>query len=100
MFKDFKTYQLAKKLYLHCQKLKLKSHMKNQLDRASLSIVLNIAEGSGKLSMKDRARFYQIALGSLRKTYAILDILNEINKLKDCEVLAAHLWKLIQNPGP
>jgi hypothetical protein len=34
-----------------------KAAAKDQLDRASTSIPLNIAEGSGKFSAKDRARF-------------------------------------------
>lgn len=100
MFNNFRSYQLAKELYQDCERIKAKSHIKNQLDRASLSVLLNLAEGSGKLSMKDRARFYQIALGSLRETYAILDVLRKNVLLQRCSTLAAHIWKLIQNPGP
>jgi four helix bundle protein len=35
--------------------------VKDQLDRASNSIVLNIAEGNGKYSQKDRCRFLDSA---------------------------------------
>jgi four helix bundle protein len=35
-----------------------KAAAKDQLDRASTSIPLNIAEGNGKFSVKDRARFF------------------------------------------
>ena len=45
-------------------KLPAKIAAKDQLDRASTSVPLNIAEGNGKFSMKDRARFFQMALGS------------------------------------
>jgi four helix bundle protein len=41
-----------------------KAAAKDQLDRASTSIPLNIAEGNGKFSGKDRARFLEIARGS------------------------------------
>ena len=41
-----------------------KAAAKDQLDRASTSIPLNIAEGNGKFSTSDRARFLQIARGS------------------------------------
>jgi len=34
---------------------------RDQLERASTSIPLNIAEGNAKASAKDRARFWQIA---------------------------------------
>src|SRR5947209_5171424 len=38
-----------------------KSAAKDQLDRASTSIPLNIAEGNGKFSARDRARFFEMA---------------------------------------
>lgn len=40
-------------------------YIKNQLGRASLSIMLNIAEGSTKFSDRDRRNFYIKARGSL-----------------------------------
>ena len=49
--------------------------VKDQLDRASTSIPLNIAEGNGKYSLKDRCRFFDIAHGSALECAAGLDIL-------------------------
>src|SRR5271157_3072524 len=49
--------------------------VKDQLDRASTSIPLNIAEGNGKYSPKDRCRFFDIAHGSALECAAGLDIL-------------------------
>ncbi len=40
-----------------------KHSVHNQLDRASTSITLNIAEGNGKSSPRDRSRFFDIARG-------------------------------------
>src|SRR5205809_3371110 len=53
----------------------VKAAAKDQLDRASTSIPLNIAEGNGKFSSRDRARFLEIARGSALECAACLDVL-------------------------
>jgi four helix bundle protein len=55
--------------------------VKDQLDRASTSIPLNIAEGNGKYSLKDRCRFFDIAHGSALECAAGLDVLVAKTKL-------------------
>lgn len=47
----------------------------DQLDRASTSIPLNIAEGNGKFTARDRCRFFDIARGSALECAACLDVL-------------------------
>src|SRR5881398_2802630 len=49
--------------------------VRDQLDRASTSIPLNIAEGNGKYTPKDRCRFFDIAHGSALECAAGLDTL-------------------------
>ena len=49
--------------------------VKDQLDRASTSIPLNLAEGNGKYAPKDRCRFFDIAHGSALECAAGLDVL-------------------------
>jgi four helix bundle protein len=48
---------------------------KDQLDPASTSLPLNIAEGNGKFSDADRSRFLEIARGSALECAACLDVL-------------------------
>src|SRR5437867_2071552 len=55
--------------------------VKDQLDRASTSIALNIAEGNGKYAPKDRCRFFDIAHGSALECAAGLDALVAKDKL-------------------
>ena len=53
----------------------VKASAKDKLDRASTSIPLNIAEGNGKFSNADRARFLEIARGSALECAACIDVL-------------------------
>ena len=49
--------------------------VRDQLDRVATSIALNIAEGNGKYSLKDRCRFLDTAHGSALECAAGLDLL-------------------------
>jgi four helix bundle protein len=49
--------------------------VKDQIDRASTSIPLNIAEGNGKFAIRDRCRFLDFARGSALECAACLDVL-------------------------
>ena len=51
-----------------------KGNLVQQIRRASLSVLLNIAEGSSKRSAQDRVRFYEIARASLVEVDAALDV--------------------------
>ena len=56
-------------------KLDAKAAVKDQLDRASTSVPLNIAEGNGKFAIRDRCRFLDFARGSALECAACLDVL-------------------------
>ena len=53
----------------------LHRHSRDQWLRAAQSVPLNIAEGNGKRSLKDRARYFDIARGSALECAAIQDVL-------------------------
>ncbi|HEY4477302.1 MAG TPA: four helix bundle protein [Candidatus Paceibacterota bacterium] len=52
-------------------------YIRDQLKRASTSIVINIAEGSGKFSKADKRKFYIIARGSVYESVSLLELIFE-----------------------
>ncbi len=73
----FDAYRLALAFRAHVVRwLPLKrAELSDQLDRASLSCALNIAEGAGRAG-RDQARHYAIARGSAFECLAVLDLLD------------------------
>jgi four helix bundle protein len=49
--------------------------IRDQLERATLGVVLNVAEGAGRRSAPDKRRFYEMARGSATETAALLDVI-------------------------
>lgn len=74
MHSEFRTLESAIEFAKVCHQLPIAKHLKDQLNRSSSSIALNLAEGSAKDSRADRYRCYRIALGSFREAEAILRI--------------------------
>ena len=83
-FVEWQVYKDAKKLFslLISVVKKLPKEYRyeigSQIIRAGLSVVLNIAEGSGKHSDAELNRFFDIALGSLFESFAAVDVLRDI----------------------
>lgn len=95
--RNFRTYQLAMELYKQGQTIKVVPHLRDQFNRSSLSVVLNLAEGEGKTTLKDRKKFYTIAMGSLREVQACLEIIEHKDLQAKASKLGGMLYKLIQN---
>lgn len=60
-----------------------KAYIADQLQRAALSIPLNIAEGAGEHSFSEKARFYRIAKRSATECASIFDVSNRLRLLDD-----------------
>ena len=79
------------------QKLPKSLSVIDQLDRASTSIALNIAEGNGKFTSADRCRFFDIARGSALESAVALDVLVSKARVSEEEILPGkgRLWSIV-----
>jgi four helix bundle protein len=75
VYQKAKVFNSETRNYLKTTKLDLTTV--DQLRRASLSIVLNIAEGSGRFSKADRRNFFIISRSSVFEVVAIYDVLKD-----------------------
>jgi four helix bundle protein len=88
-FEKLSVYQKAKLLNKEilnfCKNNSINPYIKNQLSRASISFVINIAEGSGKFSWPDKRNFYTISRGSIYECVSLFEIIKDNNKIEDSE---------------
>ncbi len=81
----YENLEVYKKAYTANQKVyrllkgnkSISGYAKDQVGRASLSIPLNIAEGSAKFTNKDRRNFYVTARGSTFECASLVSFLND-----------------------
>ena len=69
-----------------------------QMRSAVVSISSNIAEGSGRASKADKARFFQIAIGSASELESQLLVGQRLGILGDIESLVDHVDKVRRRP--
>jgi four helix bundle protein len=79
-FENLEVFNKAKKSHLEIkgflkEQKQIPRFYNDQLSRASLSVVLNIAEGSGRVTNNDRKHFYVIARGSIYETVALINLI-------------------------
>ena len=88
-FFDLRVYQESKLLVREVYDLlskfpKLETYaLGDQLRRAVVSVPSNIAEGSGRFSIKEKIHFIEIAYGSLTETLCQLDIAHDLQYISD-----------------
>ncbi len=86
-FEKLEVYKKAKELnheilvFLRDNK-SIDGYIRDQLKRASISIVINIAEGSGKFSKADKRNFYTISRGSVYECVSLLEIIVDENYIE------------------
>ena len=62
-----------------------RANLSDQLSRAALSILANVAEGAGKTSPADKRRHYTIARGSSTESAALLDACYRLKLVSESE---------------
>ena len=70
-----KALEFVSSIHQLKEELGIKSNLFDQLERSSASIPLNIAEGNGKYTGKDKYRYFDIAGGSALESASALDVL-------------------------
>jgi four helix bundle protein len=55
----------------------------DQIRRSIISVPSNLAEGSGRISIKEQLHFYEIAYGSLMETYNQLILASDLKYIED-----------------
>ena len=94
-FEKLIVYQKAKsynrKVVQFCKERRFNRRHKDQLQRASFSILLNIAEGTGRFTKRDRRHFYIISRGSVFECVAVFDFFKDIEIMEEKEFLSFYL---------
>ena len=111
-FERLKVYQLALEfcdlVFEICKKFgnQYKSSIADQLQRASLSITTNLAEGCGKKSRREKIKYFSYALDSAKECIPCLSVAYSQKQMSDednektrdsCTSICRMLAKLIQS---
>jgi four helix bundle protein len=87
-FEKLDLYQIAKDQNIKVLKYiyantQIDTYIKDQWKRASLSILLNLAEGTGRMTNADKKHFLTIARGSVYESVAILDTIKALDLIEE-----------------
>ncbi len=85
-FREIIAWQKAKELSLMIYRLFGKSRdfgFRDQIQRSSVSVMANIAEGYGRNSDREFIRFLEIAKGSLNETQSFLDLAKDLKYINE-----------------
>ncbi len=107
-FKELRVWQVSKELAVEIYKLTREGKLvkdfglKDQMQRASVSIAANIAEGYERNSNNEFIRFLYISKGSLSELLTLLEIVKDIgyiteNIFKELELKCNNIGRMIRN---
>ena len=90
-YRKFDVYNLAKQFVIQVYQLLKgfpdyeKYALCDQIRRAVISIPSNIAEGAGRMAIKERLHFYDIAYGSLTEVLCQLEISKDLSYISETD---------------
>ena len=109
-FQKLEVYKKSKTFYTGCKLVlsgkSVERYAVDHLQRAAFSVILNIAEGSGKFSKPDRKNYFITARASVFECVATLDVLfdeSQINQsqfdqlMLQADELSKMLFAMIKN---
>jgi four helix bundle protein len=87
-FEKLDLYQVAREQNLKVLKFiytnkEIDEYIRDQWKRASLSMILNLAEGTGRMTNADKKNFLTISRGSVFESVAILDTIKGLNQIDE-----------------
>lgn len=92
------VYHASRELLKECYRVtgQLPQHERfilvQQIRRAALSVILNIAEGASRKSIMERKRFFEISRGSIVEIDAATEIIKDLEYLQLEKMEKLGLW--------
>ncbi|HYF67625.1 MAG TPA: four helix bundle protein [Ohtaekwangia sp.] len=85
-FEKLEVYQIAKSVVTDSLKIiysneKLDPYIKDQWKRACMDILLNLAEGTGRMTVADKKHYITISRSSVFECVAILQVLGDLGTM-------------------
>ena len=85
-FEKLEVYQIAKTLVIDTLKFlysnsSLDPYIKDQWKKASMDILLNLSEGTGRMTAADKKHFITVARSSVFECVAILEVVSQLGHI-------------------
>jgi len=87
-FEKLEVYNVIRKLNFDVytllnQNKSMDIFIKDQWKKASLNIMLNLTEGTGRMSVNDKKHFITIARGSVNESVALMQLLKDLGQIEE-----------------